>query len=225
MLPNIVDKQLDAEQEKFLTEALRNVFDEIDLPNKIAQTIEKEVFERYLEPHRTYHNLTHIYSLFKILEHAEDRPKDVKIFSLAIIFHDIIYTIGAHDNESRSAFTAGEKLKGHLSENELVCLGQMIESTVEHKPVSDYVDIPLFLDFDLSILAAPVHVYNKYAKAIRKEYGQFSDEMYREGRRRVLQHFLQQERIFLTDYFFEKYESHARQNLNSELKSLASLFS
>ena len=225
MLPNIVSTKLEFEEKEFLNKTINDVLNELNLPEKQAQIIEKEIFRKYSEPYRTYHNLTHIYSLFKILKNAEIQPSDKMIFSLAIIFHDIIYTIGAKNNEIKSAFFAKEKLKGYLAEKELSFLVQMIESTVKHSPVSDYVDIPLFLDFDLSILAAPSAVYNKYAEAIRAEYCQFPDWMYQNGRRKVLKYFLGMERIYFTDYFFENYESQARQNLTSELKNLESLFS
>lgn len=80
--------------------------------------------------------------------------------------------------------------------------------------------IQLFLDLDVSILAAPDEDYNTYAKQIRKEYSSFSWEEYRKGRMEVMTAFLQRERIFLTDHFNATYEQQARSNIQRELKSL-----
>ena len=72
-------------------------------------------------------------------------------------------------------------------------------------------DEAFLLDVDLAILALPS--YANYTKAIRQEYKIFSDEAYRQGRQKVIKHFLSQERIYQSAYFFEKFEVLARENL------------
>lgn len=44
--------------------------------------------------------------------------------------------------------------------------------------------------------------------------------MYNRGRKKALKHFLEMDRIFKTDYFFQKYENQARINLQKELEIL-----
>jgi predicted metal-dependent HD superfamily phosphohydrolase len=57
---------------------------------------------------------------------------------------------------------------------------------------------------------------------IRKEYNFYPDFMYKPGRQKVLQHFIQMPRIYKTDYFHDRYEEKARDNLHVELKELSS---
>jgi len=80
--------------------------------------------------------------------------------------------------------------------------------------------IALFLDLDISILGAEEDKYNTYAKQIRQEYSSYSWDAYCKGRSKVMTSFLQRERIFFTTHFREKYEQHARRNIQRELNSL-----
>ena len=73
------------------------------------------------------------------------------------------------------------------------------------------------LDFDLSILGSDWETYQKYAQNIRKEYNVYSYFMYKKGRRKVLQHFLERERLFFTEYSFNAFEEKARFNLKKEM--------
>ncbi|AOP33158.1 hypothetical protein A0128_04390 [Leptospira tipperaryensis] len=81
-------------------------------------------------------------------------------------------------------------------------------------------DTNLFLDADLSILGEEWDLYSGYCKNIRKEYSIYSDSDYRVGRGKVLKYFIDMDRIYKTDYFFERYEKRAKENLRTELKNL-----
>jgi predicted metal-dependent HD superfamily phosphohydrolase len=80
-------------------------------------------------------------------------------------------------------------------------------------------DIDLFTDADLSVLGAAPETYAQYAAGVRKEYSMYPDLHYKPGRRKVLKHFLEMDRIFKTDEFFQLYEKQARENLLHELAS------
>lgn len=77
-----------------------------------------------------------------------------------------------------------------------------------------------FLDLDLSILGAMEEEYDAYAQQIREEYCHFSWEDYSKGRRAVMEGFLKRERLYFTPHFYNKYESVARNNIQSEIDSL-----
>ena len=67
-----------------------------------------DLVERYAEPHRAYHNLTHISQClaeFDQVRHITGNPEEVE---LAIWFHDLIYDPHAKDNEAQSAEFAGK---------------------------------------------------------------------------------------------------------------------
>jgi len=78
----------------------------------------------------------------------------------------------------------------------------------------------LFLDFDLAILGTSKAEYAVYAEQIKKEYSQYSPEDYCQGRIAVLQGFLNRERLYFTDHYWEKYEAVARRNIEGEINSL-----
>jgi predicted metal-dependent HD superfamily phosphohydrolase len=81
-------------------------------------------------------------------------------------------------------------------------------------------DLALFLDLDLSVLAADRAIYAAYARAIRSEYAVYPDEVYRPGRRRVLDQFLARSRIYETHRLHGLWDVAARANLAWELAEL-----
>ena len=72
----------------------------------------------------------------------------------------------------------------------------------------------------MSILSVPEERYKVYAKNIRREYRMYPWLEYRNGRVKVLQHFLAMPHIYRTELFREKYERRARLNLERELEKL-----
>ena len=59
-------------------------------------------------------------------------------------------------------------------------------------------------------------MYSKYYQNVRKEYSIYPEILYKLGRKKVLKHFLAMEKIFKTDYFYQKFEKNARMNLQRE---------
>lgn len=62
--------------------------------------------------------------------------------------------------------------------------------------------------------------YDVYSKQIREEYNCYSWEEYRNGRMAVMRGFLNRERLYFSDYFHQKYEVRARNNIEREVRSL-----
>ena len=75
---------------------------------------------------------------------------------------------------------------------------------------------------DLAILGTTSNQYQKYAVAIRKEYNYLSDRDYQVGRKKVLNQFLARKKIYYTDYFYQRLESIARNNIRAEINNLNS---
>jgi predicted metal-dependent HD superfamily phosphohydrolase len=90
-----------------------------------------------------------------------------------------------------------------------------------HSAEPDSADEALLLDIDLSVLGADPDVFDAYDSAIRKEYEWVPEPDYRKARARVLESFLQRERIYRTWPYRERYESAARKNLSRALARLA----
>jgi len=149
--------------------------------------------------------------------------RDADALALAIIFHDVVYDPLRHDNEARSAALARARLTSLAFQPALVNkVGRYIEAT-EHGGSfeTDDPDLALLLDFDLSTLAAAPGAYNTYAKAIRGEYAHVPDELYRLGRRQILEGFLARDNIYRTQHLRSLWEARARANISAEIAHLA----
>jgi predicted metal-dependent HD superfamily phosphohydrolase len=98
-------------------------------------------------------------------------------------------------------------------------INEIILATKTHVP-NENPDVNFFTDADLSVLGQSFEVYIKYYENIRKEYAWYPNIIYNRGRKKVLEHFLAMERIYKTDYFFDKFEKQARSNMAEELRCL-----
>ena len=78
-------------------------------------------------------------------------------------------------------------------------------------------DINYLTDADLAILGSEHNTYIHYTNQIRKEYSIFPDILYKKGRKKVLEHFLNMEYIYKTDYFHNQYHDQCISNLKNEL--------
>jgi len=220
MLPIILEKNITPVNLHWLKEVWEISAEQIGIPHAKAQNIFRIIQGKYNEPHRAYHNLSHIYSMLMLSEEFYDFVGHNHLFDLSIWFHDIIYDASRQDNEVQSAQLAIELLHPFLPTLFLDQLKEMIVSTKAHQPLIDHHDNKLFLDLDLAILATDSKTYNDYAKAIREEYSIFPDELYNAGRKQVLNSFLEKDNIYFTSFFQERFESEARKNIESEVKKL-----
>jgi predicted metal-dependent HD superfamily phosphohydrolase len=180
----------------------------------------------YAAPERHYHNLTHIEAMLGLKSSYEDALSDPQSVEAAIWFHDAIYDTRRHDNEEKSAELAASRLAGLLSPDRIAFVVGMIRATAGHH-VPDGLDdaqrrdCALFLDTDLSILGSPPDFFAAYEDAVRREYGWVPDPLWREGRRKVLQSFLDRPAIYMSPQFRASHEAAARANLTRSLESLA----
>ena len=167
---------------------------------------------------RYYHNLKHLEHIYKELEVFEITP----LLEFAIFYHDIVYDAKRNDNEQQSALVARERLEQLTVPQKLnEQIFQLIVETKMHNASSE--ENKLFLDADLSILGSQEKNYNKYIQNVRKEYAIYNDTTYFTGRKKVLEMFLEKERIYESEHFYDLYENKARKNLEQELKKFYSL--
>ncbi len=184
---------------------------------RVAFCYYEDLVNAYSERHRVYHNLTHIAQCLTELDTA---PHKDAVIEWATWYHDAIYYPGAPDNESRSALLARNVLMELGLDQELgPRVAKLILSTQSHKADEGDMVQKLFLDADLAILGANVDDYATYARAVRDEYCNIPDILYRRGRREFLESMLHRNHIFLSDHFRDRYEQQANTNLTMELAS------
>lgn len=175
------------------------------------------VIELHQQPGRYYHNVAHV---CEVLQTLKELNRLTPATRAAAWFHDAIYLPGAADNEAKSAELLEKALKRHLDEGHLANARQMILATARHdREENSSPELQAFLDADLAILASAPAEYLFYSMAIRKEFSAFADDVYRTGRKRILESFLARERIFsaLAPALWER---KARENLTRELEFL-----
>ncbi len=176
-----------------------------------------EIETAYTNKKRYYHNLTHLQEIHQHLLPVKKEIKNWNCILFSIFYHDIVYQTTKQNNEEKSAQLAKKRLQEiNVSEDiQDLCFAQIL-ATKQHAFSTD-ADTNYFTDADLAILGQNEETYLQYAKQIRKEYSIYPDFMYKPGRKKVLQHFLQMETIFKTVYFQNKFEAQAKHNLNLEL--------
>lgn len=181
---------------------------------------------RYGEPQRHYHTWDHIEALkrhFDNLEAHWHRPEPVL---WALYWHDAIYDPTRPDNEELSAQLLEDEGAAHMSANELALAAEIIRATAKHEVPEglsddDRADLALFLDIDLSILGAPVSVFDEYEVNVRKEYAFVPEEAFRTGRAKVLKSFADRPAIYFTEEGRGRWDAQARRNLSKSLAQLA----
>ena len=174
------------------------------------------LFSCYEEKDRFYHNLTHISNClieFDSVRHLLENPDLVE---LAIWYHDI------DKSEDKSATLLIDDIKdssGYGFELPETILTSLIMATKHTVPCTTN-DERYIVDIDLSILGKPISEFDEYEQNIRKEYAWVAKKEFRDGRSKILKAFLNRERIYATDFFYEKYEKTARENLERSIKKL-----
>lgn len=186
---------------------------------QMKEAIFNNLVDAHSAPAKHYHNLNHVQHLLDLITEAKAIINCLIVVSLAAWFHDYVYNPQAKDNEVESAIYAVKTLNElNIAPEIIESVEQIILSTQKHQPLIDTIDCLLFLDIDLAILGSSSAKYKKYAQAIRQEYGWLSDRNYEQGRKQVLTNFLLRERIYYTDYFYQKLERRAKANLRTEIE-------
>lgn len=197
-------------------ELLANYTEDDSLSQKLWTEIEKS----YSDKKRHYHTLAHLDNLLIQLTEVKSEIKNWNANLFTLYYHDIIYNSLKSDNEEKSAELAAKRMKQvsvPVSTIEL-CSNQIL-ATKSHVKSADS-DTNYFTDADLSVLGQRWDVYTQYYKNVRKEYSIYPDFVYNPGRKKVLNHFLSMDRIFKTEYFYNKFEVQAKLNLQMEIELL-----
>jgi len=175
----------------------------------------------YAEPQRHYHNQQHIAECLAEFDMACHLAKQPVAVELALWFHDAVYDPKAGDNEERSAEMAKQCLgECGMAEPLIETVTRLVMATKHHELATD-IDVRLTMDVDLSILGRDEKRFFEYEEQIRLEYAWVPNSVFVAKRLEVLRRFLAHERIFSTDWFHDKYERHARRNLETSINRLS----
>lgn len=174
----------------------------------------------YREPHRHYHNGGHIDDCLARLDLAyaqvDGGVDDADAVELALWFHDVIYQLGAPDNEQRSAEWFAAQAAGHLPVDFIDRVaGYILDTTHREAPAAP--GAKWVVDADLSGIGMDGESFGRDGDKIRREFAHLSDAEFARGQAGFLRGLLARERIYYTDFFRDLCEARARRNIESVL--------
>lgn len=205
---------------------------------KIEDDIISNVLKAYQNNTRYYHTLEHVMMLLSMLENNIDKKSETFfLLKYAILFHDAVYQ---HDvkaseitnslpfeedeypDEILSSFIAREC--STVSWNDKNYIEKIIRDTLyDGSPITTFhSNYMRFLD--LSILGKPWVIYEDYMNNIRKEYRQYSDIEYKEGRINVLKKLINSFKdgtIYDMNCTSRNYSDKAIENMTKEISILS----
>lgn len=168
--------------------------------------------QHYQEPHRVYHTLGHLAQCLGELDSAKAHIEEFKASEMAIWFHDIIYTYGSRDNESRSAEYFRDLATAVMPDKFTDRVCEFIIAT-QHAGAASDLSVAFVVDIDLSGFGLPWEKYQADSDALRQEAGSIDDEQYFEGKLRFLSELQQWPSLFQTEYFRDRLEAVAQTNI------------
>ncbi len=125
-----------------------------------------ELWARWTEPHRRYHDPRHLLESLAALTVLD---ADTRVTRLALWFHDAVFT-GGGDDEARSSELAASRLTATGLADALVGeVARLILVTRDHAPEPGDVRGRAVSDADLAILAAPPSRYDESVFDLRTE--------------------------------------------------------
>lgn len=196
----------------------------LDLMKRLGISENRETYtaiiDAYSEKHRKYHNVSHLCSVLTSLDEVEHLTEKKDEIALALWFHDAVYKPFSKSNESDSADWVRNFLDANdMSEQAQERVHRLVMATSHASfPKSD--DEKLIVDIDLSILGRAEDQYALFETGVRCEYRKVPSCIYARCRKVVLRSFLERDRIYSCEPFYEAFERQARSNIQSELSRL-----
>jgi predicted metal-dependent HD superfamily phosphohydrolase len=170
-------------------------------------------------PFRRYHTLEHIHDCLRRLDDVAGLLNDPDAVELALWFHDAVYEMDAWTNEQRSAELFAKLAKG-ADPAFRRRVGGLIMAT-RHLGRERSPDRRFIVDIDLAGFGAPWDEFMRNGALLREESPAKTDAQYHRGQMSFLQRLQRRRHFFATDYFRDRYESVARENLRRLLDDLA----
>jgi len=176
-------------------------------------------------PQRAYHNLCHIEHCLSVFDTIPDDMDNLGeasrvVLEAAIWLHDAVYVPGERTNEDASIALAAILLRGvGVTETFVGAVEECIDATKHLAlPAHHYTPTAMYMmDIDLSGFGEGMQVVRVNNANIAKEYPLSHLEYVRE-RNKFLETLLKRKRLFYTDYFFEKLEEAAKQNISELIR-------
>ncbi len=181
----------------------------------------EELALRWSEPHRVYHDLTHLREVLDRLGVLADAGEPVgRPVLLAAWCHDAVHDGVSPADEEASAALAGRLLAPAVGHAEALEVARLVRLTAAHAAAPDDASGRVLCDADLGVLGGTSEEYRRYTARVREEYRHVPEPDFRRGRAAVLAHLLGRPRLFATAAGLRRWEERARRNVGAELLRL-----
>lgn len=185
----------------------------------------QELVERWGEPHRRYHGLSHLLAVLEAVD--ELRPdagldrEQLDAVLLAAWFHDAVHRGRPGDDERDSAALARARLDAAGFPPPVVAeVERLVLLTVDHRAAPGDRAGAVLLDADLAVLGADPSDYAAYRADVREEYAHVPDAAFTVGRLRVLEGLWRQQPLYRTPWAQRRWGASAARNLEDEIGRL-----
>lgn len=181
------------------------------------------VTNRYLEKHRVYHGVEHLFNCIKEFGRVKDRLENSHLVEMSLLFHDSVYIPKSCTNERDSSWLAANCLSelGYSGRRLDLIQSMILATTHEQSTPYGYNDINYVVDIDLSSLGADEKTFQRYSREIRREYSWVSIEHYCMERIKILNSFLNRPQVYMTEFYRNELEDRAIKNITNAIDSLS----
>lgn len=184
----------------------------------------EDIIKTYNKPERGYHGIKHISDMLRSFNKYTSESKESTLiknpdeFRFAILMHD--YVNGETDDVEQSACKAKDFLHRISPFYDTSYVEKLIMATDYSKTQKLDFEQKLMQDIDIEILGKPFEEYKKYSENIRQQYIDYPDKVFNPARIDILKRFADKNNIYNTQYYKDRYEVQARQNIEQEIKML-----
>jgi predicted metal-dependent HD superfamily phosphohydrolase len=192
-----------------------------DAPRDAADHVGRDLLARWTEPHRSYHDGTHLRAVLDAVDELAAGADDADAVRLAAWFHDAVHAGRAGEDERASAELAERVLPAlGLAPARVAEVSRLVRLTATHDPVDGDANGAVLCDADLAVLGGDPAGYAGYAARVRAEYRHVPDEAFAAGRAAVLRDLLAHQPLYRTTEGRRRWEGAARSNLAAEIRTL-----
>ena len=178
-----------------------------------SAAIHRRLVDGYNESQRHYHTLEHVEHCLHMFDACKNKLEQPDAVELAVWFHDVVFEPGQCDNERLSEDLYLQHAEGVHSPALRALVDRLIMATLHNgDPLTD-ADAAYMVDIDLSSFGLSWAEFLRDSDNLRRENSSLGDAEYYEKSTGFQNCLLARDRFFRTDFFAERYETRARENL------------
>ncbi len=187
-------------------------------PSVAPAVVHADLCRRLGGADRRFHNLDHIRDCLYRFDEVASLLADPDAVEIAIWFHDAIYVPSDPENERLSTELFLAQSNGAAPAFRRRVCGLILATRHQRQARSN--DRRFIEDIDLAGFGASWEEFMRHGALLREEFSAQSDEQYHAGQVAFLRRLRQRRWFFSTDYYRERYEAQAKENLDRLLATL-----